>query len=490
VTGARQGRFAVALLVLVAGVMGILHWPHGPSLGADDHGQYLLHARALVEGRAYTDIGFIHTPYSTLVAPIAEPPGAPALIAVVFATLGETWSGARAILYAAFALLGLAVFGYWRRTAGTVLAAVIAAWTLVALGRVHSLDTMLADLPFCVALWATFLLADRGTLRGKTLVVLLAAAGGAAFAFRMAALPLLPAALTAVLLRQREERAAFLIAGAVWTAVAVAVMWGLPSAAVLGSETLREPAAIASDVVINVRAMWDGAREWVPVGLPHRRANLALHLTMIVVAAIGALVALRAQPRRFAYLVAAWYLLMLVALPTRAQRYMWPLYPLMSFAFLTGARWLAGRVPALARARAHVPGVAAVTIVLVTGIVQDAAAPAPRTFNALPDVQQLREVLSREDGGSGRMRVVVFSPRVMSWEAGFTTMAMFDAPADDMLRVMRDAGITHVVAGDAGTHTLYADGIPRLIERRPEWFREVHRSPTFQVFAFADPATR
>lgn len=478
---------AIAVVALIAAIV-MAHWRHGPEFGADDHGQYLLHAKALVEGRPYTDIGFIHTPYSTLVAPIAEPPGLPVLIAGVFSVAGTGSGAARAILLTSFALFGLLVFQYFKHAASPIVAAIVTAWTLVALGRLHALDTMLADLPFCVCLWLAFHLADGAPVRGTKRLLLLTLAGAAAFTFRMAALPLLPAAATALLVRDGEERRGFLISGAAWTLAAVAVMWGLPAAEVLAGEALRSPAAILGDVTLNARAIWDGARMWSPLWLEHRALNLTLHSVLLVVAIIGAVIALRAQPRRFAYITAAWYLIMLVALPTRAPRYMWPLFPLMTYAFLTGAQWLLALVPRVHVARRQVLACTVATLVIVAGLARDVIAPAPRTFDSIPDVQSVRDVLRREDGGTGRVRVVVFAPRVVAWEDGLTTMSMFDAPPDEMLRVLREHGITHVVSGDAGTYAIGAAGIPRLVESRPGSFRELYRNDSFRVYATRDRA--
>ncbi|HEY7568292.1 MAG TPA: glycosyltransferase family 39 protein [Gemmatimonadaceae bacterium] len=471
---------AAALLGLVL-VTGAVHAGHGPALGADDHGQYLLHAKALVEGRPYSDIGFIHTRYSTKVAPIAEPPGLPVLIAGVFSVAGEKTPAVRVILYLSFALLGLFVFRYLRTLADVGTAAVVTAWTLTALARAHVLDTMLADIPFCAALWGCFLLADSAPLRGTRRLVLLGILGAMAFAFRMAALPLLPAAATALVLRPREEKAGFLTLGIVWAVVAAAILLGLRSGEVLGSETLRTPGVFLNDVVFNLREMRTGARVGIPLSFANRALSILFHGVVLTIALIGALVGLRERYRRFAWITAVWYLVMLVLLPTGSSRYMWPLYPLLALSFVEGARWI---VRAIApRGRDAAPGLAAAVLLIVLGVAQDALAKTPPTYTRVAEIGAVREALAREAVGQERLRVLFFSPRVMSWEDGYVTMAPFAAPTSELLAVVRSSRITHVVIGDAGTGVLGLPELQTAVSERPSEFRDVLTNSLFRVVA-------
>ena len=43
-------------------VLAALHWDWLPGATYGDHAQYLAHARAIVEGRPYGDIGYIYQP--------------------------------------------------------------------------------------------------------------------------------------------------------------------------------------------------------------------------------------------------------------------------------------------------------------------------------------------------------------------------------------------------------------------------------------------
>ena len=478
-----RGRVAVLALGLLVLAICAVHAPHGPALGADDHGQYLLHARALVTGRPYVDIGFIHTTFSTMVAPIAEPPGLPALVAAVFVLAGERVDLARIILFASFAAFGWLVWTRIRRDATPIKAALVTGWSLAALGRLHALDTMTADLPFCAALWLVFAVADAGTVTDGRRLAILAFAGVAAFSFRMAALPLLPAAAAALLLRDRDERGAYAVLGVAWTAAAAAVMFGLPAAQVLAGETLRSPAILWRDLLLNARAALDGVHGLALVDLGSRTANLMLDAVLLSVCLVGLTTFLRVQRRQFTWIVAGWYLVMITTLPTRAGRYLWPLYPLLALSFLEGAKWLAGRIRVSITHTATVGAVFA-TLVVLFGVAQDALRPPPPTYRTHPDLQTMRSALAREDGGARTLRVVVFTPRVMAWEDGYTTMAGFDAPTNEMLALLASTRITHVVVGDAGTFAPGTASIRALVRDHPRQFREIARTPTFSLHAF------
>ena len=49
----------------------------GCASGFGDHAQYLAHAKAIVEGRPYTDIGYIYHPAAPMLAPRAYAAGTP-----------------------------------------------------------------------------------------------------------------------------------------------------------------------------------------------------------------------------------------------------------------------------------------------------------------------------------------------------------------------------------------------------------------------------
>ena len=71
------------LLVLV------LRWDAGPGRDVEDYAHYVLHARNIVEGRPYADIGCLPSRYTHFACPRLQPPGLPVTLAALFATVGE-----------------------------------------------------------------------------------------------------------------------------------------------------------------------------------------------------------------------------------------------------------------------------------------------------------------------------------------------------------------------------------------------------------------
>src|SRR5262245_1927550 len=88
-----QWAIIIAAIVLVV----VTHASHGLLFNLDDQGQYLSHARALLEGRPYGDIGFIYTNYNNFIGPVVEPPGLPVLIAPALAISGPDLAPVRVV---------------------------------------------------------------------------------------------------------------------------------------------------------------------------------------------------------------------------------------------------------------------------------------------------------------------------------------------------------------------------------------------------------
>ena len=464
-------RLAGILLAVIVVLLVVAHWRHGPALGAYDHGQYLLHARTLVEGRPYTEIGFLHSRYSTLVAPVAEPPGLPAMLALAMAA-GASW---RWVLLLSFVLAVMAVYRYWQDEEQPWFGVGVAAWTATALGAPHAFDTVMADLPFIACTWMVLIAARRP---GRTATLALVLAGGLAFSFRMAALPLIPAAATLLLLGpDRAARTRWAIALAVWTLVALAILVGMSAGSALGSESMRGPAALVADLRLNLTAMIDGAWQSLPVLLSIRWVRWSVGTVVFGLALTGGWTRLRDTRHRATWVFAAWYLLMLLALPTRAGRYLWPLVPLVPAGLLWGAVHLMGRD----RRRGQVVTALAGALVAV-GVGQQLWHAAPPSWASTPDVQAVSSFLSLEHRRDTTTRVAFFSPRVLTWETGIPSAPPFGAYPDTARAFLVANGVTHLVQGDAGTWAIGATGMDSLIATKPGWLRQVFANASFRVW--------
>ena len=77
----------IAFLIPFA-ALAVHQWGWGPPTDAGDYAQYLLHAKALVEGRPYADTGYIFHPDAWVIGPRAYPPGLPLTLAPFVALVG------------------------------------------------------------------------------------------------------------------------------------------------------------------------------------------------------------------------------------------------------------------------------------------------------------------------------------------------------------------------------------------------------------------
>ncbi|MBK8251007.1 MAG: hypothetical protein IPK85_26960 [Gemmatimonadetes bacterium] len=462
-------RLARGLLAVLVGLLVFAHWHHGPQLGADDHGQYLLHARALVEGLPYTEIGFLHSQYSTLVAPVAEPPGMPAALALAMAA-GVSW---RWVLVLSFVLAIVVVYRYWQDEEQPWVGVGVAAWTATALGAPHAFDTVMADLPFIAFTWMALLAARRP---GHAATAALVIAGSLAFSFRMAALPLIPAAATIVLLGpDRAARTRWGIACLAWTLVALAILVGMSAGSALGSESVRGPAALVADLRLNLAAMLDGAWQALPVMVPGRVARWSLGAIVFSLAFAGGWSRLRDSRHRATLVVGAWYVLMLLALPTRAGRYLWPLVPLVPACLF----W--ALPPRLDRTRGRIVAMIAAGLVAV-GVGQQLRHAPPGTWASTPDVVAVTRFLSLAHDADPSTRVAFFSPRVLTWETGIPSAPLFGAEPDTARAFLLEHGITHIVQGDAGTWAIGAAGMDTLLAAERPWLRLVFETTSLRVW--------
>src|SRR5688500_12534742 len=78
------------LLLSVATAIGLAayHGRERPPITAGDYAHYLLHAKALVENRPYSETGYIFTSANPHIGPVTLPPGVPLVIAPIVALDG------------------------------------------------------------------------------------------------------------------------------------------------------------------------------------------------------------------------------------------------------------------------------------------------------------------------------------------------------------------------------------------------------------------
>lgn len=422
------------------------HWSWDPPTGSGDYAQYLSHARALVEGRHYTDIGYIYHRSAPMVGPRAYPPGLPVTLAPIVAFAGINLPLIRMLM-----LITALAFAYiaYRRLALSIapwqaaVASGISAFTIEA-----GFGTLvpLSDVGMCALMWATVWAVDRGgawTWRRVAVVTLL---GFAAMAYRVAAVALAPAlALYAIVDWQRHKGRA-LVPVAIWVgsglAVVISTSIELPFADFLiprlsgivgrAQQTLRVYPFAALGAQLYPFA-WD---------LP----NDIYHVLASILMLAGTVALLWRLRRTMLTATAIMYVCLLAGSPATSSRYIWPLLPVLAAGFVVGlttvCRAIAGRFGWVRRA----PGLAA----LVLAFVMIGALARELRTQALPsdyrdsDVRALfawlANLRTRE-----RVRVVYSNPRVLTLETRVPAMAALFAKPADHLAAMYDMHITHLV---------------------------------------------
>jgi hypothetical protein len=463
---------ATALLIVV-----VLHAPHGPPFAWDDHGQYLSHARAMAEGRPYGDIGYIYTWYNNRIGPIAEPPGLPFLVAPLLAISSDGVALARALIATT---LGILMWQAWRFSAPTVGergGIVIALLLLAALSTRHAIDGVLSDVPFAAAMWAVILAADTDSPLSRRRLAAMAVAGALAFSFRMAALALLPALAIFALRRPRREWMGLALVGLTWAAAAALILATLSSGAALGTESVRDGGRLLQDVWLNVMSVKDGVFGMFTYPFGVDRADDAWHLIALGLAAIGGWDLVRRRPLRFAYVLAAVYLVMLLVIPARAGRYWWPLAPLQLLALVHGFRLVAAR---WRPSPVHAFGAFAAAALLAIAGMRSVWEPAPPLFSRPEILELARWVQGMPPADS--VRVSFYSPRLLTWETRVPAMGGFTATPDETVAELRANSVDYLIIGSYGQKPEQDTSFRVAVMTRPEAFSMVRQFGPLDVY--------
>jgi hypothetical protein len=492
VTEIRQSRsslawFALAALPFLALVA--WHWSLGPLAAFGDWSQYMLHADALYRGRAYTDIGYIFTNLNPFIGPRAQPPGLPATVAVLMAITGGTHDPTiYKLLMVAFALAFLAcAFAYFRRRNGPVVAAAIVMVSGVWLETGFVTNVVQPDVGFCAFVWAIFCIADRGGAWRMSHVVAVTVLGLVALAYRVAALPLVPALTAYALIHRRNVGWRPLIPVAIWCACGLAAAIAVPGAFTFATLIALEPARLIRNIAESARVYPFAALDLYLYPFPWNRANDVYHLVLGVLAVPGAVDWFRRDWARLLTAFALFYIGMLVVLPMQDGRYLMPLAPLLLYAIANGGlvvgRWVASRVRRDATARGPRIVLTAAGAICALALITQMRQPPPAVLMEVPGVRSIFTLLRTEHDRSP-VRAVFVNPRVLTWETGVPAMGFFTASADSTIAELRAQRITHVVVGDPGTDPFHAPSIAAAVTARPDAFRGVFAEGVFTVFRF------
>lgn len=485
----RPMRPKVLAAVLAAGLVPFLaavlmRWNDGCGPAAGDHAQYLLHAKAIAEGRSYTDTGYIHTTLNTI-SPPAYPPAVPAALALAaaFGRDGKPQPKLLMALFGAWFLIAVAVAIAARE--GAPIAAGVVAVTAVAPAVVFGSSHAGSDVPFCAFVWTLIALADRRGRWGAARTAAAAAAGAAAVLTRAAGAALVPAALVFWLLRRKESGwGPLVVAGA--SAAAFGVMgFVLPVLSGYGDQAAVGLGGIVRVAFATIAKYRYGVFEALLYPFPSDALNDVYHLAALPLVVLG----LASWLRRSASTFAAWFSLATVgvtlAFPLFTTRYLLPLYPLIVLGLLRGIE-LVSRLVLRTRTGLR-PAVAAgcvAALVALAGLRLHAVQPRTAGLEELTPVRDLFAVLKAEHEKRPALRAVFFNPRVLTWETGVPAMGFFRAEPARVIAEMKAKGITDVVTGDLDSENPGTPALERTIAARPDAFHQDYSNGTFTVYRF------
>ncbi len=467
---------AAALAFLLAA-----HAGHGLPFNWDDQGQYLSHARALIEGRPYGDIGFIYTGYNNYIGPVVEPPGVPVLIAPALAIPGLGLLPVRAVMLGSLLVFVWLAWRFVEPLAGRWTAMAVVLLLLGAASQQHMIDGVMSDLPFCAAIWIVIVAANQDGPLDRRRLMVMAIGGAVAFSFRMAALALLPAIALFALFRPRREWPGLILVSVVWAAAGALVMFGLPTSTALVTETSRGAAEVLHDMGVNLNAMRRGIFEAFIYPFRSDLVNDAWHAIAALLAVAGSWRLLRAGPMRFGYAFAIASIAMLVVIPTNASRYWWPLAPLQLLALIMGARAALRLAPAIPPATA----VAMAGLIAALGTWRGVGEPAV-PFGEREDVIAVTAAM-RAMEPSESLRVAIVSPRIFTWHTRIPAMGFFEATPQQTIEELRSNRILFLVQGSLGESAPAAASVDRAIAERPSAFGRVGEFGALTLYRVLPP---
>jgi hypothetical protein len=467
----------VALVPFV--VLAVLHWSVPPSVASGDWAHYLLHAKALVEGRPYGDTGYIYSPLNPFVGPRQQPPGLPLVLAPLVAI-----GGVHSPLIKLLSLLSAGAF-LWlaarvlSRAGSTWIAAGAVLMTGIALEASFATAAIGSDLGFCALTWIVITCIDtEGPLTTRRLLIA-TLAGALAMSYRLAGLALIPALMLYAVMNWRTTKVRPLLPVAIWSALAALTIavTGLPDYIDLRDLWRRVDVTIMTPAVDAYKVAYFGSTLYP---FASNRANDIYHLCAGVLAVVGVISLARAWYRRFVAAFIVSYVLMLLVVDVWEARYMWVLYPIMAYVTLSGLAIGIGKLwPRVSKARPGVIALAAAAFVGIAASVQLLRIPTRPGLLGTRDVEALFTVL--REGREGK-RVAWTNPRVLTLETGVPAMMLLVRSDSVAIAELRRRRITHVITDTLKIQPRASDFFEDLANRRPELFRVEYRNPTFTLY--------
>jgi len=422
------------------------HWSWDPPTGSGDYAQYLSHARALVEGRPYTDIGYLWHPAAPMVGPRAYPPGLPLTLAPIVAVAGVHSPLNRLLMLATVVLFAVLAYRRLALAMAPWQAAIAVGFSAMAVESRFGTLVPLSDVGLCALIWATVLAVDSATTWTWRRIALVTALGFAAMAYRVAGIALVPALMLCAALTWPRHRGRALVPALIWSATGLTAIVShrieLPFASMLVPRLPDIADRIGN--VFRIYPLGALGAQLYPFGgdLP----NDIYHVVASVIMGIGALALLWRYRRTMLTSLVVMYSLLLVASPAINDRYLWPLLPVLAGGLVVGVStvWRSAVTRMGRPSLAPVLTTATFALIAIGSLAREMRVPAPPSDHRQPERLALFDWL-RQKHQRERIRVVYSNPRVLTLETRVPAMPAIFARPSHHLSAMYDRKITHMV---------------------------------------------
>jgi hypothetical protein len=492
----RQTLLGLSLLPFLFLALLELRAPLDLSIG--DQAQYILHARAILAGRGYTDDGYIYSS-RVVISPKAYPPGLPLVIAA------SEGVGAPLVVLRLLMIASVVLFLY---LAGRYLATLddplLGPAAILLCGFIPNLALyatgLYSDFGFAAAAWGCCLLVDKPGEWSRRRIGALTALGAVAIAFRTVGVGLIPALVVHQAWRtwrHKEPWTRAIVPLVVWIGTYVAIVQLLPVTQGYAQQIVRgarhdvvKPSAFAFVELLLRRAMsyrdFVSGLQFTPT--PWRAVNAGYHAAALVALAIGAIGWVRRAGVRFLFCFGASYVGIILLLPWPLGRLLWPLAPMIWFATLDGARavFQALRIDRVRAAQAAM--LVAVSIVFAATLL----GPEPPKLvgvGDLPEGRALYAALERE-ASSVPVRAMSYYPRDAALLRGVSAMPIPRLNPDALVAEADSYRITHAVLGSLGADTTADRVVREAVTRHPERFYRVFGNEKFTLYRMVPAPTR
>ena len=481
----RWYRWLVVAALLPFAAVVVARWSDPPSATDGDYAHYLLHAKALAEGRSYSDIGYIYSEMN-LVGPRNQPPGWPLVLAPLVAVFGTHSPVFKLLVSLLVAAFGVIAGRYFARRGDTVAGIVAVAVVPLALETHYATSSAVSDPLFCVLVWLAFIAADGDQSTGWRHGVLLALLSAAVLSVRVAGVALVPALLLYAMLRHRDQIAKQVAPLVVLSIVAALFVYFAADQIPFLGRTIRDLSKFSlSNFVATYRTVLATGALYP---FASNTANDAYHGLITIPMLVGGVLFLRRQYRSVLACFILTYVAVLLLSPVREPRYAWPLIPLTMVLIAQGLSWMGMRYLPMNLKPATPRFILVLTAVVTTAAAVQLARKPPRfSLSGDPDTIALFDWV-RATADTSKMRVVFTNPRVLTLETGVPSMGIPFGDENAVIAELDRQRITHVVVPRQHLTRLAERNLSHFVSERSAQFPEAFANASHDVRRFVPRA--